>query len=114
MRWLYKNLKSAKEVVGQLTETLSGRNIAAYDWELLEVQVEKIHPGFLDKLQNRHPVISVKDRRLCVYLRLGLSSREISGLQNITPRSVEIARVRLRKKLKLQTSVRLAKYLIAL
>jgi DNA-binding CsgD family transcriptional regulator len=78
---------------------------------MIESQIEKIHPGFFNRLQAKHPSISVKDKKLCAYLRLGLSSREIAGLQNITSKSVEIARIRLRKKLKLSDKIRLANYL---
>jgi DNA-binding CsgD family transcriptional regulator len=78
---------------------------------MIESQLEKIHPGFFNRLQSKHPSITLKDRKLCAYLRLGLSSSEISGLQGITSKSVEIARIRLRKKLKLSGKIRLVNYL---
>lgn len=81
------------------------------DWSTVEIQLEKIHPGFLNRLQIKHPKITTKDKKLCAYLRLGLSSKDISGLQNITPKSVEIARIRLRKKLKITGKIRLTNYL---
>jgi DNA-binding CsgD family transcriptional regulator len=81
---------------------------------MVESQLEKIHHGFFNRLQLKHPSITVKDKKLCAFLRLGLSSKEISGLQNITSKSVEIARIRLRKKLKLSDKTRLSNYLIQL
>ncbi len=81
------------------------------DWSTVETQLEKIHPGFFGRLQLKHPGISVNDKKLCAYLRLGLSSKEISGLQNIASKSVEIARIRLRKKLKITGKTRLSNYL---
>ena len=66
---------------------------------------------FLDRLKSRHANLTLKDKKLCVYVRLGLSSREISKLLNIAVKSVEIARVRLRKKMKLSSDMRLSKYL---
>ena len=103
-----KNLKKQVSRFQQLTE---GHNSQLIDWPMVEGQLEKLHPGFFFFLFSKHPNISVKDKKLCAYLRLGLSSKEISGLQNLTPQSVEIARVRLRKKLKLSREIRLAKYL---
>ena len=92
----------------ELLETNSNRTL---DWSMIENQVEKLHPGFLNKLLVKHSSISNKDKKLCTYIRLGLSSKEISGLLNITPKSVEIARVRLRRKLNLSSSIRLVNYL---
>lgn len=95
----------------QLFEMLEVNSASQLDWTMVESQLEKIHPGFFNRLKTKHPSISLKDKKLCAYLRLGLSSKEISGLQNITSKSVEIARVRLRKKMKLSGQTRLANYL---
>lgn len=95
----------------QLLELFDSKTLTPLDWNMVENQLEKIHPGFLSRLRAKHPIISVKDKKLIAYLLLGLSSKEIAGLQNITPKGVEIARVRLRKKLKLPTKIRLVNYL---
>ena len=102
-----KNLKQ----MHQLLELLNENAATPLDWNMVENQLEKIHPGFLGRLQVKHPTISMKDKKLCAYLRLGLSSKEIAGLQNITSKSVEIARIRLRKKLKISGKIRLSNYL---
>ena len=102
-----KNLK----LIQNLSELLKENAATPLDWTSVETQLEKIHPGFLGRLQLKHPGISVRDKKLCAYLRLGLSSKEISGLQNITYKSVEIARIRLRKKLKISGKIRLSNYL---
>lgn len=106
-----KKLRSSLE---QLEELLKGGAIQQLDWGMIESQIEKSHPGFLSRLQTKYPTISIKDQKLCSYIRLGLSSKEISGLLNITPKSVEIARVRLRKKLQLPQEIRLSKYILQL
>ena len=102
--------KSENQLV-QLFEMLEVNSASQLDWTMIESQLEKIHPGFFNRLQSKHPAITLKDRKLCAYLRLGLSSKEISGLQSITSKSVEIARIRLRKKLKLSGKIRLVNYL---
>ena len=103
------NVKNPK-VAGELI-TLLGKQEKSVDWSLIENELEKVHPGFINRLQAKHAVITLKDKRLCGYMRLGLTSREIAGLLNITAKSVEIARIRLRKKLKLSTGTRLTNYL---
>ncbi|MCF6332083.1 MAG: PAS domain S-box protein [Draconibacterium sp.] len=103
--------KNAQEQVHKLMEALETKSTLSLNWTTIENQVEKLHPGFLNQLRVRHPSISIKDKKLCTYIRLGLSSKEISGLLDITAKSVEIARVRLRKKLKLPSNIRLVNYL---
>ncbi|MGJ5642713.1 tetratricopeptide repeat protein [Formosa sp. S-31] len=61
---------------------------------------EQIHPNFFHGL--KHSVtgnLSPSELRLCMLLRLNLSSKEIASILRITPDSVRIARYRLRKKL---------------
>ena len=95
----------------QLIEYIDSNSVTPIEWSTVESQLEKLHPGFFNRLQIRHPSITQKDKKLCAYLRLGMSSKEISGLQNITSKSVEIARIRLRKKLKISGKIRLVNYL---
>ena len=53
----------------------------------------------MEKLKSRYPGISKTDMKLCVYTKLNLSTKEIADLMNISVRSVEMARYRLRKRL---------------
>lgn len=106
-----EDAKQLKQTLEQLENLLKSNSIQQLEWGMIENQIEKSHPGFLIRLQTKHPVISAKDQKLCAYIRLGLTSKEISGLLNITPKSVEIARVRLRKKLQIPQKVRLSKYI---
>ncbi len=103
-------LKNQGQLV-QLFEMLKVNSGEQLDWAMMESQLEKLYPGFVERLQKKHPVLTTKDKKLCAFMRLGMSSKEISGLQNITSKSVEIARVRLRKKLKLSRQIRLSNYL---
>ncbi|WP_297089776.1 PAS domain S-box protein [uncultured Draconibacterium sp.] len=103
--------KKAPDTLRQLKDLLQTNSVQAVDWSMVENQVDKIHPGFLERLQKKHPLISVNDKKICSYIRLGLSSKEIAGLLNITPKSVEVSRVRLRKKLGINVKTRLVFYL---
>ena len=103
--------KNLQEKLGSLLETIENVPALPVDWKSVEMQLENLHPGFLNRLQAKHPNLTLKEKKLCTYIRLGLSSREIGGLQNITSKSVEIARVRLRKKMKIQQETRLANYI---
>ncbi len=104
--------KNAK-IISQIVESIESQD-GNVDWPVVENEIEKLHPGFFLRLGTRHPTISLKDKRLCGYMRLGLTSKEIAGLLNMNPKSVEIARIRLRKKLKLAARTRLSNYLFQL
>ena len=65
-------------------------------------------------LKAKHPAITGNELKLCAYLRMNLSTKEIAQLMNISVRGVEISRYRLRKKLNLTSETNLFNYLISL
>jgi DNA-binding CsgD family transcriptional regulator len=71
------------------------------DWEFFEKAFNNADKDFLKKVKKAHPTLTHNDLRLCAFLRLNLLSKEIAPLLNISVRSVEIKRYRLRKKMKL-------------
>ncbi|GAA4442396.1 triple tyrosine motif-containing protein [Ravibacter arvi] len=83
-------------------------------WEQFEAHFDELNNGFLNYLREVCPALSRAELRICAYLRLNLSSKEIAQQLNITVRGVEIHRYRIRKKLGLDTSVSLAEYLVTL
>lgn len=73
------------------------------NWEQFASHFDEINNNFLKKLKDRYPVLTNTDLKLCAYLQLKLSSKEIAQLMAISVRGVEIKRYRLRKKLNLPT-----------
>ena len=71
---------------------------------------DEVHPGFLQRLSERFP-LSKTDLRLCAYLHLGMTTKEISALTFKEVRSVESSRNRLRKKLNLPPETNLQDFL---
>ncbi len=100
-----------KQKIIQLLNMVEGIPKAPVDWEMILLQLDNLHPGFLERLQVKHPNLTPKEKKLCAFLRLNLSSKDISGLLNVQTKSVEIARVRLRKKLKLERKTPLISYI---
>lgn len=84
----------------------------ADDWNHFAIYFDQVHNNFLTTLKNKFPSMSSTDLKLCAYLRLNLSSKEIAQLMNISLKGVEISRYRLRKKLNLSTEVNLYDFLI--
>lgn len=83
------------------------------DWEVFESNFNEIHDSFFKALVDKHPdQLTPKDLRLCAYLKMNLSTKEIAPLMGISMRGVEIHRYRLRKKLGLDTEQNLNEYLL--
>ena len=107
--FVQKQLKKMASVDAQ--QALKEINSSSVDWESVVQELENLHPGFLNRLVIKHPNLTSKEKKLCSYLRLGLSSKEIAGLLNVQTKSVEVSRGRLRKKLRLNRENRLKEYL---
>ena len=84
-------------------------------WNEFEVTFNQVHESFFKNLNDKHPDLTSKDRRLCALLILNLTSKEISQITGQSFKSVENARVRLRRKLELtNTKTDLTVYLNSL
>ena len=82
------------------------------DWNMFQEAFNNADSDFLKKVKTIHPNLTPNDLRLCAYLRVNLSSKEIAPLLNISPRSVEIKRYRLRKKMELLHEKSLVEYIM--
>ena len=80
------------------------------DWNLFEKSFNEAHENFFKKLKVKHPELVPNDLKLCAYLRMNMSSKEIASLLNISVRGVEIRRYRLRKKLNLEHDKNLTEF----
>ena len=84
------------------------------DWRTFMHNFDAAYEDFTKNLQSRHPGLTPTELRVCCYLKMGLSSKEIAPLFNISYRSVEMTRYRLRKKLGLTRENSLTDYLQSL
>jgi DNA-binding CsgD family transcriptional regulator len=84
------------------------------DWNLFENSFNEAHESFFKKLKAQHPDLVPNDLKLCAYLRMNMSSKEMASLLNISLRGVEIRRYRLRKKLNLEHDKNLVEFLMEL
>jgi phosphate/sulfate permease/DNA-binding CsgD family transcriptional regulator len=74
------------------------------DRQTFQIYVEELHQNFYLRLDASYPNLTNNEKRLCALLRLDLSSKEIASVLNISPKSVEMNRYRLRKKMKIAGS----------
>ena len=100
--------RQLKNVIRIIDKNLSNKD----DWNVFEEAFNNADKDFLKKIKTIHPELTSNDLRLCAYLRLNLSSKEIAPLLNISPRSVEVKRYRLRKKMNLAHESSLSDYIL--
>lgn len=80
-------------------------------WEKFEENFNIVYDDFMKKLTEQFTNLKKSDRKLCAYLRMGLSSKEMAALLNMSVRSIETARYRLRKKLGLESGENLTDFI---
>ena len=100
--------KALEKVVKEIDVTLRLEE----DWEQFQYHFEQVHGDFLSRLRADYPDLSPNEQKLCTFLRLNLSTKEIARLLSISPRGVEVARYRLRKKLNLERGQNLSKFML--
>ncbi|WP_304248040.1 tetratricopeptide repeat protein [Parabacteroides gordonii] len=76
-----------------------------------ELLIDEVNARFIDKLSKLHPDLSKNEQRLASLLRIGLSTKEIASVIDSTPKTVNMARYRLRKHLNLETDESLTEYM---
>lgn len=80
-------------------------------WQKFEKNFDIVYDDYLSRLGKAYPQLTVSDKKMCAYLKMGLSSKEIAPLLNLTVRSVEMTRYRLRKKLGLTREASMTEFL---
>ncbi|MCD4695351.1 MAG: tetratricopeptide repeat protein [Bacteroidales bacterium] len=94
-----KNQRIINEVIFEL-QTGVEDNI----WEEFELRFNQIHSNFYKNLKQNFPQLSASDKKLCAFLRLNMTTKEISAITHQSVKSIETARSRLRKKLNIVNS----------
>ncbi|WP_242927563.1 two-component regulator propeller domain-containing protein [Pontibacter vulgaris] len=82
------------------------------NWEQFEAHFNQVHQDFLKRLSIDYPDLTQKDLKMCAYLRLNLSSKEIASLLKLSLRGVETSRYRIRKKMNLDQDVSLTESIL--
>lgn len=103
-------LKNLAKIQTSIEKSINEDN----DWDTFNKNFDIVYSDYTKRLTELHPNLTTSDKRLCCYIRMGLSSKEIAPLINISYKSVEMARYRLRKKINLPANTTLTDYLTTL
>ncbi|MCG8699288.1 MAG: sigma-70 region 4 domain-containing protein, partial [Bacteroidales bacterium] len=103
--------EALKLALHEINEIIENEFEIQKEWERFENHFNDVHGDFYKKLKDRYPDLSLSYLKLCAYLKLDLSTKEIASLMNISLRGVEKARSRLRKKFELERSENLNQFI---
>ena len=81
------------------------------EWQYFRLQFENVHPHFFVKLKESFPALSENDLRLCAYIRIGMSTKQLAMMLSVLPDTVITTRYRIRKKLGLSQDESLEDFL---
>ena len=98
LRELLKSDESRRKIT-EIFQKLNQHKIGEEYMEIFDVNFEKINHEFFEKLKQIDPSITKRELRLCAFIKMDLTNKEISPLLNISIRGVESARYKVRKKL---------------
>ena len=102
--------KDARSLTERLLEDLDKQNLSQ-DWERFEQQFDQTQGGFVRRLLSVYPELTPTEARMSSLLKIGLSTKEIASLLNVSERNVESHRYHIRKKLDLQSNQTLVSFL---
>lgn len=103
-----ENSSQVRSVIKTIDKDISEED----NWKFFKKAFSNADKDFFKKIKAQHPDLTSNDLKLCAYLRLNLSSKEIAPLLNISVKSVEIKRYRLRKKMALPREMNLVDYIL--
>lgn len=98
--------KMKKENQGDIKEIIKDLSFKQNDqlWKEFEVRFESVHQEFFSKLSVSFPELTTNEKRLCAFLYLDMSSKDISSITGQSTRALNVARTRLRKKFDITNS----------
>lgn len=88
--------KQARESMVRQIQEINGKEKM---WELFSMQFEMTNRKFLDLLSERHPALTKSEKRICAFMLINLSTKEIAELLGRSPRTVDVTKYNIRKKL---------------
>ena len=107
-----KPVNELKRDISKLIRILDADEQLDNEWEQFAHHFDEVHSNFLKRISEKYPQLKPNDHRLCAYLRMNLSTKEIAHLLNLSVRGVEASRYRLRKKIGLDTNDNLTEFMM--
>ena len=107
------NESSSEALIRILDDSIRQDSTSDKEWNNFKIHFEKTYDSFFTGLKKHYPILTEGDLRHCAYIKIGMTTKEISSLLNITPGSVQKSRVRLKRKLNLEKEMDLKTWIIS-
>ena len=102
-----ENQTAFQEIINELNQNSSSKV-----WNEFEIRFKEVNTTFYENLNKVHPDLTPNEIKICAFLRLNMSTKDISSITHQSVKSINMARFRLRKKLALESEENLINYLI--
>jgi tetratricopeptide (TPR) repeat protein/DNA-binding CsgD family transcriptional regulator len=80
-------------------------------WGEFEMRFQQVHDDFYDRLKEHYPDLTPNEKKICAFLRLNMTTKDISSITFQSVKSIQVARTRLRKKMNMTRDENLISYL---
>ena len=111
LKTLIEEGRSTEDLSVEMMKLLRSSTAFDNEWDEFKILFDEVHTGFREELRNAYPDLTANEERLCALLKLNLSSKQIANILNIAPKSVDVNRSRLRKKMGLEASDNLKEHI---
>lgn len=99
--------KSIQELLSVITQSGAKEK----NWDTFLQHFNTVHPKFIDNLRSNYPDLTSGELKYCAYIKINLSNKDVASLLNVTPKAVDMAKYRIRKKMGLKAEERLSTFL---
>jgi tetratricopeptide (TPR) repeat protein/DNA-binding CsgD family transcriptional regulator len=108
---LNENIVGDKSEITQIQRKLRSTIKLDDDWEQFKLHFEKVNVKFFDNLKAKHPDLTAGDLKVCAYIKINLSNKEIAQMLNISQEGINKRLYRIRKKMQFPNNTKLSDYL---
>jgi len=109
-----KSIDDVKQSLQDLKRKITLKGQITNNWEGFKIQFQKVHPEFFNLLLKVQSNLTQNELRMCAYIKMNMSTKEIANILNISDRSIQTSRYRLKKKLNLNPEIDLTTYIQAI
>ena len=107
------SIDDVKKDLQSLKKDITIKEQITNNWDSFKIQFQKVHPNFFNSLLEKEPNLTQNELRMCAYIKMNMSTKEIANILNISDRSIQTSRYRLKKKLSLTPNTDLIAYIQA-
>ena len=108
------DIEKLKQYLYNINISLSNKDSDKNEWESFKTQFEQVHPQFFNRLIDLKASLTENDLKICAYIKLNLTTKDIANILNLSYRTIQTTRYRIKKKLKLPQETDLMKYIQSL